>query len=147
MELNQVKKVAAKVMKIGVTRVKIVDEEKVQQAMTKDDIRGLIKQGAIVQKRKVGVSRVRAKMIAAQKKKGRRKGQGKRKGASKARSGRKKKVWMKSVRSQRKTLRETKAKLGERHYRKLYKMISRGYFTSKAHLRKYIAEKKMLKDK
>jgi large subunit ribosomal protein L19e len=115
--------------------------------MTKDDVRGLIKQGAIVQKRKMGVSRVRARKITAQKKKGRRKGQGKRKGATKARSGRKKRVWIKSVRSQRKALSDMKEKLGEKKYRKLYKMASRGYFTSKNHLRKYIVEKKMLKEK
>ena len=142
MELNQVKRVAASVLKVGVSRVKIVDMEKSQQAMTKDDIRGLIKQGAIVRKRKIGISRIRARKILLQKKKGKRKGPGKRKGTTKARVG-KKTLWMRSVRAQRKLLKEMKEGLKKGVYRKVYKMISGGHFTSKDHLCRYIKEKEL----
>jgi len=144
MELNQVKRVASSVLKVGVRRIRIVDGEKATQAMTKEDVRALLKQGAIKCIPKKGVSRTRARKIAAQKKKGKRKGPGKRKGAMKARTP-KKRVWIKAVRSQRKLLNELKPYLKEGYYRKLYKMISGGHFRSKDHLLRYIKEKKWLK--
>ena len=146
MELNQIKEVASKVLKIGTSKVKIIDNEKAAQAMTREDIRGLIKQGAITKKPEKGTSRARAKKIATQKKKGLRKGRGKRKGTVKAKIG-KKTPWLKRIRALRKKLREEKPKLEEKNYRKLYNMTRGGYFRSKSHLSIYIKEKNLRKQK
>jgi len=143
MELNQVKRLAAKVLGVGVTRIKIKDKEKASQAMTRDDVRTLVKQGKIEIRPSFGLSRVRARKIKAQKKKGRRKGRGSRKGGLKARTPRKT-LWMKRVRALRKKLNALKPELKDREYRKLYNMIKGGYFRDKGHLQLYVKEKELL---
>lgn len=146
MELDQVKRIAADVMKVGLGRVKIVNTEQSLQAMTKDDIRALVRKG-FIQKRKIkGGSRVRARKIATQKSKGRRKGRGKRKGAAGSRV-KSKKVWMKGIRALRIELIKMKPNLKSGAYRKLYNMAKGGYFRSKNHLRMYVKEKKLMKEK
>ena len=91
------RKLAAKVMKCGVKRVWIADNpsvhEKVEEAVTRDDIRELVRFNGIQKIQKKGVSRGRARAIAEQKKKGRRKGHGSRKGAKGARTP-KKRLWI-----------------------------------------------------
>jgi large subunit ribosomal protein L19e len=144
MELNQIKKLAAKVFGVGIDRVKIIDKEKADQAMTREDVRSLVKQGKIEIKQKKGVSRVRARKIAIQKKKGRKKGSGKRKGGTKARTP-KKKDWMKKVRALRKKLREIKPTMETGSYRRLYNMVKGGYFRNKSHLMLYVKEKELVK--
>ncbi len=144
MNLNQVKEIGKKVLKAGKKRIKIRKPEEALQAMTRDDVRDLVKKGVVEKKKKKGTSRIRAKKIKEQKKKGRKKGKGKRKGATGARTNKKEK-WMTKIRSQRKYLREIKPKLKEDAYRKLYLMCKGGYFRSKAHLNLYIKEKKLWK--
>jgi large subunit ribosomal protein L19e len=139
MELNQVKKLASKVLGIGVSRIRIKDREKAGQAMTRDDVRSLVKQGRITIKPKFGVSKVRARKIKIQKKKGLRKGAGARKGRKKARTPRKK-LWMRRVRGLRKKLNILKPELKPGVYRHLYNMIRGGYFRDKGHLTLYIEE-------
>ncbi len=139
MELNQVKRLAAAVLKIGESRVRIKDREKAGQAMTRDDVRSLIKQGKIIVKPVFGISKVRARKLKAQKKKGLRSGRGTRKGSKKSRTPRKK-LWMRKVRALRRKLTKTKPELKPRAYRKLYNMIKGGYFRDKGHLSLYIEE-------
>src|SRR3989338_8811900 len=102
MHLSQ-KIVAAKVLKCGISRVRILDEKAVGEALTREDIRNLIKKGAIIKVPKVGNSRAHANKIMRQKKKGRRIGRGSRKGTKKT-SARKKIVWMRTVRPIRRLL-------------------------------------------
>ena len=139
MELNQVKRLAAAVLKIGESRVRIKDREKAGQAMTRDDVRALIKQGKIIVKPVFGISKVRARKLKAQKKKGLRSGRGTRKGSKKSRTPRKK-LWMRKVRALRRKLTKTKPELKPGAYRKLYNMIKGGYFRDKGHLSLYITE-------
>ncbi|MCD6522856.1 MAG: 50S ribosomal protein L19e [Candidatus Diapherotrites archaeon] len=129
MELNQVKQVAAKVYKVGKDRVKIIDETRAREAITRDDIRQLVKEKAIIIKSKRGTSRGRARVLKAQKKRGRRKGPGMRKGKKTARESRKKK-WIKKVRAQRKKLKEIRPD----DYRSKYRMVKAGFFKSVKHL-------------
>lgn len=146
MEFNQVKRLASAVFGCGVNKVKIVDSAKASQAMTKDDVRALIHQGAVVRKPARGTSRVRARKIAVQKKKGLRKGSGSRHGTKKTRTPKKQK-WMKKVRALRRKLLTFKEKIGSKNYRKLYNMIKGGYFRDKRHLELYMEEKGILKKK
>ncbi len=91
MKAEKAKEIAAGLLKVGKKKIWIDPEEaeSVKEAITKDDIRELIKNG-IIKKRKEGEqSRGRARKIEKQKKKGRRKGHGSRKGTAKARTDRK----------------------------------------------------------
>ena len=135
---------AADVLDVGTGRVKIVDAVKAQQAMTKDDVRGLINSGAIECRPIIGVSRARGREIAHQKKKGLRKSVGSRRGTAKTRM-RPKEIWMKKVRGLRIALNDLKPKLAEGQYRALYMMIKGGYFRDRKHLKLYVTEKKLLK--
>ena len=127
MKLDQLKELAARTLRVGKHKIKVPDQERAAEAITRDDVRELIKEKAIVVRKKVGVSRARAK-----KKKGR-KGPGKRRGSKKARE-KGKRAWTSKVRAQRKKLKEKRPE----RYRKLYRMVKSGYFKSVKHLEAYI---------
>jgi len=143
MKSDKAKEIASALLKVGKNKIWIDPEEleSVKEAITKEDIRELIKKGVIKKVRKSRQSRGRARAISKQKEKGRRKGYGKRKGKKGARAKRKK-AWINNVRAQRALLRKLKKenpeKIKEIGYRKLYIMIKGGYFKSKAHLEQYI---------
>ena len=143
MNLNNQKKLAAKTFKVGKNRIKLnpKESEKLKEAITKFDLRKL-KGIAITIEQKTGISTGRKKKAKEQKKKGRRKGAGTKKGAKYSRI-KKKTLWINKVRIQRKLIKELKdkGKLNNEVYRKLYKMISGGFFRSKAHLKLYIISK------
>lgn len=81
------KRIAADLLKVGQTRVWIDPKsyEEVSEAVTREDIRKLIKRNVIQKKPKKGNSRGRYKRFKAQKDKGRRRGPGSRKGTRNAR--------------------------------------------------------------
>jgi len=142
MKAQKVRTIVAQLLKRGKNKIWIDPNErqKLTEAMTKEDVRGLIAEG-IVKKRKVSQQNTKR---ALARKKGRKRGPGKRKGTAKARTNPKKK-WMKKVRAQRKKLKQLK--LGKIKlkisYRKSYKMIKGGYFRGKKHLEStVIGEKK-----
>lgn len=133
------RKLAAKVLKCGLKRVWIADNpsvhEKVEEAVTRDNIREIIRFHGIQKKQKKGVSRGRARIRAAQKKKGRRKGQGSRRGAQHARTP-KKRQWINTIRPIRQELRTLRdeGKIDRSVYRKYYMRAKGGMFRSRAHL-------------
>lgn len=143
MKSDKAKKIASVLLGVGKNKIWINPEEldSIKEAITKDDIRELIKKGVIKKVKESEQSMARARRIKKQKEKGRRRGHGKRKGKKDARMKRKKQ-WMGNVRAQRALLRKIRKenpeiikKIG---YRKLYKMIKGGFFKSKAHLEHYI---------
>ncbi|ADP77669.1 LSU ribosomal protein L19E [Methanothermus fervidus DSM 2088] len=148
MDLSTQKRLAADILKVGVNRVWIdpdrVDE--VARAITRESIKKLIKEGAIKAKQKKGISRYRARKIAMQKKKGRRRGKGSIKGAKGARMP-KKRAWISRIRALRRTLKELrdKRKISTKTYRKIYRMAKGGMFRSKAHMNAYIKEHGLLR--
>jgi len=141
--LAKQKRIAAKVLKVGIGRVWIDSEATgdVAEAITREDIRGLIEEGLIKKKQKKGVSRGRAREIALKRAMGRRKGHGSRKGAKGARIG-KKRVWITKIRALRRRLRELRDKgyIDRTTYRKLYLKAKGGEFRSIAHLNEFIKE-------
>jgi large subunit ribosomal protein L19e len=145
MNLNNQRRVAAQVMGIGATRVKFNPErlEEVQEALTKDDIRSLVKSGAIAEKPVTGISRGRARARQAQKGKGRHKGGGRRSGTAKARTPEKKK-WMSKIRAIRDELKKMRSdkSLSPTEYRKLYRQSKGNLFQSRRHLREQIERMK-----
>jgi len=143
-KLSTQRRMAAELLKVGINRVWIDPEaeEEVAGAITKDDIRRLIKEGVIRARSEVGISRSRAKKRLEQRRKGRRKGPGRRKGAAKARTP-KKEAWIRKVRPLRARLRELRDKglIDEGQYRRLYRMVKGGSFRSKAHMEAYLKER------
>ena len=74
MNLSYQRRVAATVLKCGVNRVWIDDrpevQERISEAVTRDDVRLLIVQRFIRKHQKKGISRGRAKAMAVQRSKG-----------------------------------------------------------------------------
>lgn len=140
------KRIAAEILKCGESRVWIAQDPKVDKAITRSDVRNLIKEGMIKKLPAKKAKRVETRKNLLQKKKRRRKGIGSRKGTLAARIG-KKETWLKVVRPQRKVLKELRKKkeIQDGSYRKLYKMVKGGFFRSKSHLLLYLQEKGMIK--
>lgn len=129
--LSNQKRIAADVLNVGVSRVwfdpdKLTD---VVNAITREDIRGLITDGTIKPKQARGISRGRARVNDVKRKKGHRTGHGSRKGAKNARSA-KKHLWMRKIRAQRRTLRDLRAdnKIDRTTYRRFYRKAKGGEY-------------------
>ena len=138
MQITNQKKMAAQLLKSGVNRVWVHPSfvDQVAAAVQKDDIREFIEEGWIKARPIKGTSRVRARHIATQKAKGRMKGQGKRKGSANSRNPRKQR-WMKTIRSQRRTLTELRddGTIESTQYRYYYRKAKGGSYRSIAHMR------------
>jgi large subunit ribosomal protein L19e len=146
MDTSYQKRMASKILKCSPKRVKVSQDKDVEEALTRNDVRRLIKKGLITKNEKKGVSRVKANFVLAQKKKGRRLGMGK-KGGTKYARGAKKLGWMKTTRALRRLLKELREKgqLDKDVYGKLYKRVKGGEFRNKKHMLTYLKEKGMLK--
>ncbi len=133
MKLDYQKKLAAKVYGVGLDRVKL-DPDKVDiisEAITRSDIKRLIRSRAIKILPKRGTSRARSR------EKPKRKGLGRRRGGKYSRLSRKSR-WITKVRALRRELKDMKEKgiVDIKTYRYLYRRLSR--FESTAHLRSYV---------
>ena len=148
MKLSTQKRLAADVLKVGMSRVWIDPdfEDEVSLAITRDDIRRLIDEGAIQKKRTIGVSRGRARHILNQKRKGQRKGPGRKKGPATSKLSSKER-WMMKIRPMRKELRKLRdtGKITPKIYRELYLKAKGNAFRNTAHLRTYISERRLSK--
>ena len=140
------KRLAAKILKCSPKRVKVSGEKDVGEALTRNDIRGLIKKNLITKKAKKGVSRVKANYIANQKKKGRRKGRGKASGTKYAK-GSKKESWMKTTRALRKLIKELRdnGQIEKDMSRKMYLRVKGGEFRNKKHMLSYLKDNSLIK--
>ena len=141
MSLRSQRRLAAEILKIGESRVWIDPDrtDDVEAAITREEIRRLIHEGAIQALPKKGVSRARARVLQEKKRKGLRRGPGGKSGSARAKVS-KKEAWMKKIRALRKRLRELKAKraITGSVYRRLYDMAGGGVFESTADLERYI---------
>ncbi len=131
--LTNQRRLASQIMKVGKNRVWIDPQriEDVESAITREEVRKLVHEKVIASASIKGVSRGRAKVIQAKKRRGRRKGQGSRSGTPKAVVN-KKEAWMTKIRSLRRKLRELKASrtITETNYRELYMIAGSGRFAS-----------------
>ncbi|MBY8992288.1 MAG: 50S ribosomal protein L19e [Candidatus Lokiarchaeota archaeon] len=148
MNLKPQKRMAAEILKCGKNRVYFDPYliEDISLAITREDIRNLIKQGIIQKKYKQGISNQRKKVNHERKRKGRGRGLGKRKGTKHARSPKKKK-WIKRIRPIRRELKKLRDRkqITAANYRKLYKNAKGGMFTSVAQLNRFIKEKELIR--
>ncbi len=149
MKLNTQKRISADVLKVGVNKVWFDPSKstEIKEAITKDDIRRLVKQKVIKKILEVSQSRGRIKKANIQKSKGQRKGAGSRKGKKTARLP-KKKAWMAKIRIQRKFLKELKINeiIEVSTYRDLFLKAKGGYFRSKRHIKTYLSENNLTKN-
>jgi len=133
MGVKTVRRLAADILKVGESRIWIDPErlEEVENAVTRADVRRLIKSGIIRKRPASTPSRVRARAKSG------RKGPGSRKGAKGARLS---VTWVEKVRAQRSLLKELRDKkiISRRVYRKLYLMVKGGAFASKRALMSYV---------
>ena len=148
MSLKAQKRIAAEILKCGENRIYFDPFliEEIKMAITRDDIRNLIKEGIIQKKYKKGISKYRKNLHHERKKKGRARGLGKRKGTKHARTP-KKESWMKRIRPQRRELKKLRDRklITTAIYRKLYKNAKGGMFNSVAQMNRYIREKELLR--
>ncbi|MCW4033851.1 MAG: 50S ribosomal protein L19e [Candidatus Bathyarchaeota archaeon] len=141
MSLKSQRRLASEVMKIGESRVWIDPEriDYVESAITRDEIRKLVKEGVVKALPQKGVSRARARVFHEKRKKGLRKGPGGKSGPARSKIS-KKQAWINRIRPIRRRLtelKETRA-ITESAYRKMYDMSESGVFESKAELERYI---------
>ena len=141
MTLKSQRRLAAEILKVGENRVWIDPEriDEVESAITREEIRRLIHEGAIRALKKRGVSRARARIIHQKKKKGLRRGLGSRSGALKARQPRKE-MWMMRIRALRRRLRILRDShaITKTTYRRLYVMAKSGTIRSVTELKRYL---------
>lgn len=148
MQLNSQRRLAAQLLKVGESRVWFDDDrlDEVKEAITKKDIKKLIKDLAIQARPQIGVSGFRRRKKALQKRKGRQQGRGSRKGTFNARKP-SKEDWMARVRLQRKLLKKFRDKkvIDPKFYRALYMKSKGGFFRSRRHVLLYLAEQGVFK--
>ena len=137
------KKIAAKLLKVSPKKIKLDASrgEDLKEAITKKDIRGLIKEKAIIKTRTQQKTRSRIRKTKIQKSKGKRKNPGSRKGKITARVS-KKDRWAIKIRAQRKFIKELKDKkeITNKLYGDLYRKSKGGYFRSRRHIIIYLEE-------
>lgn len=150
MNLANQRRISAEIMNVGESKVWFDPDRltEIKEAITKNDIRNLIKREAIKRRPELGTSRTRARKRLEQRRKGRQAGPGTRKGSRTARLTRKE-AWMISVRSQRCFIKELKDKslVEDKTYRNLYLKVKGGYFRNRRHIKLYLEENKLFKVK
>lgn len=149
MNISNRKRIIASILGVGQSRIWIDPNRlgDIKQAITKEDMRGLINDGAIMLKPKVGVSKVRHRKKLIQKRKGRRKGLGSRKGKRTSRLPRKKE-WVMKVRLQRNLITDFKKRgvITGDVYSNLRKRVKGGFFRSIRHIKLYLGERGLIKN-
>jgi large subunit ribosomal protein L19e len=137
-DLASQKRIVAAILKCGVNRIWFNPERlsDIENAISRDDLRGLVTDGAIKARQKKGVSRGRARAKIAKRSYGHCKGPGRRKGAAGARHPAKR-TWIQKIRAIRKalvTLRDA-GTIDPHMYRILYRKAAGGQFRSVAHMK------------
>ncbi len=142
-DLSKQKRLAAEVLGVGTSRIWIDPGavEEVSNAITREEIRRLIKEGIIqvIPSHSPSRGRWREKHLA--KKKGRHRGHGSRKGRASARRD-PKREWMYRIRKMRRYLRWLRDNnvIDRRTYRQLYRWAKGGMFPTFASLQRWLKE-------
>jgi len=146
MNLSNQRRLAAEILDVGQNRIWIDPEktDEAETAITRSEIRKLIKDGVIKALPLRATSRVRARELAEKKRAGKRIGQGTKKG-KKFSVVPEKIRWMSRIRALRRKLGEMRRKriITVNTYRGLYKKAKGGEFRSIAELERHINEQKL----
>jgi large subunit ribosomal protein L19e len=137
-DLVSQKRIVAAILKCGVNRVWFDPERlsDIENAISREDLRGLVADGAIKARQKKGVSRGRAREKIAKRSYGHCRGPGRRKGAAGARHPGKR-SWIQKIRAIRKALAALReaGTIDPHTYRVLYRKAAGGQFRSVAHMK------------
>ena len=148
MKLKTQKRIAAQLLKVGTGKIWFNPEKlnEIKEAITKSDIRSLIREKIIKAKKIPYQSKVGARRIKVKKRKGLRIGQGSRKGKRTARLSRKR-SWIVKIRSQRIFLRILKEKklIDNKTFVDVMAKAKGGFFRNKRHIKIYLQENGILK--
>jgi large subunit ribosomal protein L19e len=146
MDTSYQKRLASKILKCSPKRVSVSQDKDIEEALTRSDVKHLIVKGLIKKKQKKGTTRTEANRRLIQKKKGRSSGKGKKKGTKYALMP-KKDMWIRTIRAQRKLLKELKERgqVDTETYRLLYRRSKGGEFRNKKHMLSYMSDNGMLK--
>jgi len=148
-DLRNQRRLAAEILKCGINRVWIDEDrlDEIAKAVTRNDIRILIKGGAIAKRPERGISTGRKKKLKLQKEKGCRRGHGSRRGAKYARFPRKRR-WIVTIRSVRKVLKFLRDQnlIDKKAYRRYYLLAKGGSFRSKDHLLSHLVSDGIIKE-
>ncbi len=149
MNLEMQKRLAADILEVGKNRIWLDPDRsaEISTAITRDDVRRLIDDGAIKAKPKQPGSRARARARKEQREKGKQSGPGTRKGAKQSRKTQKEE-WMGKVRSLREKLKELRDEdvIDSSLYRELYRKVKGGTFRSRSHLETYLKNREILEE-
>lgn len=136
-DLRVQKRMASEILDCGRNRVWIdpLHTDEVASAITREDIRRLVRQDIIQKREKSGTSRGRARKRATQKSKGRQRGPGTRKGSKGARNP-SKQAWVRRIRAIRDELKQLRddGHISSSTYRTYYNRANGGQYNSRAHL-------------
>ncbi len=137
MTVESVKRLAANILHVGTNRIRIKQEEirKVEEALTRADVKGLIKDGVLYALKKQG---------RRKKEKRRKRGVGNVKGSATYQ----KEKWIELVRSQRSYLKQLlkSGALEKKHKKLVYGRIKGGFFKSKKTMLTYLKENNMINE-
>ncbi len=139
MDLKNIKRMAADLLKCGRNRVWISDDPKFEELLegtiTRADVRIAVSSHAIAKLPIQGQARGRVRRVKVQRRKGRRRGPGSRRGTAGARTPPKGR-WIRQVRPQRALLKgfRSAGRIDPVTYRRFYLRAKGGMFRSKAHL-------------
>jgi large subunit ribosomal protein L19e len=140
MDLRAKKRLAADILKVGVSRVRLDPDEAetIADAITRASIRDLIKRGVIWAEPKKGVSRGRHRLSI---KKTAKRGPGSKKGAKSSRTGEKER-WVAHVRALRRRLKlfRDRGVITGKVFDQLYRQIKGGQVRSVRHLNELVKE-------
>ncbi|WP_336001958.1 50S ribosomal protein L19e [Halorientalis halophila] len=140
-DLSAQKRLASDIMDVGKNKVWFDPDEQseIADAITREDVRELIDQGAIQAEDATGNSRGRARERAAKRSYGHQKNAGSRKGKAGGRQD-PKQDWESRIRAQRNRLRELRDEgdLSKSAYREVYNLAGGGEFDSVADMERYI---------
>lgn len=142
-----VRRLAANLLKTGESRVWIDPQqmERVEGAITREDVRSLIRDGVIRKLPPSTPSRGRWRARREKLKRGRRGGPGRKRGPWIS----EKELWIARVRAQRRFLKLLKNRglIDSRSYRRLRALVKGGFFRSVSHLKAYSMEHGILRAK
>lgn len=142
-DLSLQKRLAAEVLGVGVSRVWIDPSQldRVSSAITREDIKKLVREGIIRVAPEHTPSRGRWRKRHEARKKGRHRGLGRRKGVASARRD-EKEVWMARIRKMRAYLKYLRdhGVIDRRTYRRLYMWAKGGMFPTFASLKRWLEE-------
>ena len=144
MDTHSQKRMAARILGIGVSRVRVSADKEVGEALTRDDVRQLIQKNLITILPAQGNPGGHRRHLLKQKEKGRRNKQGSRRGTASARTPTKQ-AWMKRIRAQRRALAAVRSRMEPADYVTTYRRIKGGMFRSVSHVRFYLRERELLK--